>query len=86
MLLIMLSAIQGWSAGTYNIRYAPILTSVQEHHISHQGGMHICTRAYKVSSSKDPVEMKVLVGSNEGLGDLGGPTVQWLPWQAREVL
>lgn len=39
-----------------------------------------------MASPKDPVEVEVLVCSDEGLGDLGRPTIQRLPWQAREVL
>uniref|UniRef100_A0A0A9DCK2 Uncharacterized protein n=1 Tax=Arundo donax TaxID=35708 RepID=A0A0A9DCK2_ARUDO len=37
-------------------------------------------------SSKDPIEVKVFVGSDESLGAFAGATVQRLPWQAQEAL
>ena len=30
-----------------------------------------CAATYEVAGAEDPVEMQVLVGSDEGLGDLG---------------
>ena len=102
MLPIMLSAIQGWSAGTCSQRRD--CRSHEETSQLHSGsgasrfktltwdGKQIlgecerCRRTYKVASSKNPVEMQVLVGPDECLGSFAGAAVQRLPRQAQEGL
>lgn len=39
-----------------------------------------------MASSKDPIEVQVLVGPDEGLGGLGSSALQRLPRQTQEVL
>ena len=81
MLPIMLSARQGWSTGTYK----------QKSRLTYQifGASHVAIEViwtYVVASSKNPVELQVLVGPDKTLGAFAGATVQRLPWQAQEGL
>lgn len=45
-----------------------------------QWGPDFRLRTYIMPSSKNPVEMQVLVGPDEGLGAFAGATIQRLPW------
>jgi len=81
MLPIMLSARQGWSTGTYK----------QKSRLTYQifGASHVAIEViwtYVVASSKNPVELQVLVWPDKTLGAFAGATVQRLPWQAQEGL
>jgi len=81
MLPIMLSARQGWSTGTYK----------QKSRLTYQifGASHVAIEViwtYVVASSKNPVELQVLVWPDKTLGAFAGATVQRLPRQAQEGL
>ena len=81
MLPIMLSARQGWSTGTYK----------QKSRLTYQifGASHVAIEViwtYVVASSKNPVELQVLVWPDKTLGAFAGATGQRLPRQAQEGL
>jgi len=81
MLPIMLSARQGWSTGTYK----------QKSRLTYQifGASHVAIEViwtYVVASSKNPVELQVLVWPDKTLAAFAGATVQRLPRQAQEGL
>jgi hypothetical protein len=89
MLLIMLSAIQGWSTGTCNQRIHRCHEKPDKLKFRNlTWRYHNCwgLRTYVVPSSENPVKMQVLVGPDEGLDTFAGATIQRLPWQAQKCL
>jgi hypothetical protein len=84
MLLIMLSAMQGWSAGTYNQRVDHTRKQISSGASQFKSltweadprkDATIGSRTYKVPSSKNPVKVQVLVGPDKSLGAFALATV-----------